>query len=61
MDEDVIKPRCYECLSYDVAVKIIDLAGCEHWLCAEDWAAAQELSAKVQEMLREGMAALEAS
>jgi hypothetical protein len=46
-------PKCYECLSENVAVKIIDLAGCEHWLCAEDWAAANALHDKIHAMLAE--------
>jgi hypothetical protein len=28
-------PRCLQCLSYDVAVKVIDLCSFEHYLCAE--------------------------
>ena len=45
-------PRCYDCLSEDVAVKVIDLCGFEHWFCAEDWAAEQELHEKVMALLR---------
>jgi hypothetical protein len=43
--------RCYDCLSEDVTVKVIDLSGFEHWFCAEDWAAEQDFAAKVTEML----------
>lgn len=45
------QPRCFDCLSEDVAVKVIDLCGFEHWLCAEDWAAQRELSGKIMKLL----------
>lgn len=46
-------PRCYDCLSTDVAVKVIDQHGFEHWFCAEDWAAEQALNAKITTMLED--------
>jgi len=36
-----MRPVCFDCLSGDIAVKVIDLHGFEHWFCAEDWAAQQ--------------------
>ena len=53
-----VKPRCYDCLSYDVAVKLIDPCGFEIWLCAEDWAAAQALHDKIMAMLEDATTAL---
>ncbi len=44
-------PRCYDCLSEDVAVKLVDEFGFEHWFCAEDWAAEQRFSDAVMKML----------
>ena len=35
----------------DVAVKVIDLCGFEHWFCAEDWAEEQELHERIMVML----------
>jgi hypothetical protein len=46
-------PRCYDCLSEDVTVKVIDDQGFEHWFCAADWAAEQELHEKIQAMFRD--------
>lgn len=46
-----VKPRCYDCLTEDVAVKVIDLCGFEHWFCAEDWTAEQEFHEKVMALL----------
>ena len=46
-----VKPRCYDCLTEDVAVKVIDTCGSEHWFCAADWAAEQELHEKIMAML----------
>ena len=43
-------PRCHDCLTEDVTVKVIDLMGFEHWFCAEDWAGWQEFHEKVQRM-----------
>jgi hypothetical protein len=51
MSDDVIRPRCYDCLTEDVSVKLIDEMGFEHWFCAADWAAEQEFSARVREAL----------
>ncbi len=52
-------PCCYVCLTGDVAVKVTDEFGFEHWFCAEDWAAQQELSEKIRAMLRDAARALE--
>ena len=51
--------RCYDCLTEDVSVKVIDEMGFEHWFCAEDWTAEQEFSDKVREMLRDAVRQLE--
>jgi hypothetical protein len=48
---DLVKPRCYDCLTEDVAVKVIGPYGFEHWFCAEDWAAEQEFHERVMAML----------
>lgn len=55
-----MKPRCYDCLSEDVAVKVIDYEGFEHWFCAEDWAAQQEISKQLMKMLGDAADALKA-
>jgi hypothetical protein len=47
MDE----PRCADCLTEDVTVKVTDDFGFEHWFCAKDWAAQQELHEKYMAML----------
>jgi prophage antirepressor-like protein len=52
-------PRCYDCPTEDVAVKVIDTCGFEHWFCAEDWAAEQEFNEKVMAMLGDAARALE--
>lgn len=54
-------PCCYDCLSADVAVKVIDTYGFEHWFCAADWAAQQEFSEKIAAMLRDAAATLESA
>jgi hypothetical protein len=53
-----VTPRCYDCLTEDVAVKVIDDLGFEHWFCAADWAAEQELHEKIMAMLKDATAAL---
>ncbi len=53
-------PRCYDCLSEDVAVKLVDEFGFEHWFCAEDWAAEQRFSDAVMKMLGDATAKLTA-
>jgi hypothetical protein len=53
------KPCCYDCLSEDVAVKVTDELGFDHWFCAEDWAAEQELHEKIMAMLENATRALE--
>ena len=55
----IAMPKCYDCLTEDVTVKVIDQCGMEHWFCAEDWAANQEFHEKVMAMLRDATAALE--
>jgi prophage antirepressor-like protein len=47
------RPCCYDCLTEDVAVKVIDLCGFEHWFCAEDWAVEQEFHEKVMALLED--------
>lgn len=51
-------PRCYDCLSEDVTVKVTDTSGFDHWFCAADWAAEQEFGGKVMELLGQAVAAL---
>ena len=53
-------PCCYDCLTADVTVKVIDQFGFEHWFCAADWAAQQELHAKITGMLEGAVSALDA-
>jgi hypothetical protein len=48
---DPVKPRCYDCLTEDVAVKVIDTCGFEHWFCAADWASQQEFHERVMALL----------
>ena len=52
-------PRCYDCLTEDVAVKVTGPYGFDDWFCAEDWAAQQELSEKIRAMLSDAAQALE--
>ena len=51
-------PRCYDCLTEDVSVKVIDGQGSEHWFCAKDWAAEQELHERIMNLLERGTAFL---
>ena len=46
-----MKPCCFDCLSEDVAVKVIDPYGFEHWFCAVDWAAQQEFHERLTKLL----------
>jgi hypothetical protein len=46
-----VTPRCCDCLSEDVAVKVIDPLGFEHWFCTADWAAQQAFREKVMGLL----------
>jgi hypothetical protein len=46
-----VKPRCYDCLTEDVAVRVTDQCGFEHWFCAGCWADEQELHDKIMDML----------
>jgi hypothetical protein len=52
-----VKPRCYDCLTEDVAVKLIDDMGFEHWFCAEDWAAWERFGANLRRLLADAAAA----
>jgi hypothetical protein len=55
----MVTPRCYDCLTEDVTVKVTDELGFDHWFCAADWAADRELHEKVMAMLRDAARALE--
>lgn len=44
-------PRCYDCLTEDVTVKLIDQHGFEHWFCAEDWADHEQFGETLTAML----------
>lgn len=46
-----LKPRCFDCLTADVTVKVIDECGHEHWFCAEDWAGWQEFGERLVKLL----------
>ena len=50
-------PRCADCLSEDVTVKVTDDHGDEHWFCAADWEAMQRLHEKMMTMLGDAHAA----
>lgn len=52
-------PRCYDCLSEDVAVKVIDQFGFEHWFCVEDWADWLEFGDKLMKLFEDAAARLE--
>ena len=54
-----MKPRCFDCLTEDVTVKVIDEYGFEHWFCAVDWTAQQEFSERVHAMLADAIAQLQ--
>ena len=44
-------PRCYDCLTENVTVKLTDEHGPDRWFCAEDWDYWQSFAEKVDEML----------
>lgn len=46
-----MKPACFDCLTEDVSVKVIDDQGFEHWFCAEHWAGWQEFHERLTAML----------
>lgn len=46
-----MNPKCYDCLSEDVVVKVIDPFGFEHWFCAADWDANQRFYEKFTAMV----------
>ncbi len=52
-------PRCHDCLTGDVAVKVTGPYGFEHWFCAAGWAKEQKLHEKVMAMLKDAARALE--
>ena len=56
-----MRPLCSDCLSEDVAVKVIGPYGAENWFCARDWADWQEFSEKFSKMLGDAVDALKAS
>ena len=51
---DVVKPVCHDCLSGDVAVKLIDQFGFEHYFCAECDAGWQEFRERLAALLGDG-------
>jgi len=55
-----VKPRCFDCLTEDVAVKVIDQCGFEHYFCAECDAGWREFRARLTTLLGDAVAALEA-
>lgn len=55
-----MKPRCYDCLSEDVTVKVTDTFGFDHWFCARDWAYEQDFHEKITQLLRDVVTQLEA-
>jgi len=62
MSEDMtgrVTPCCRDCLSGDVAVKVTDELGFDHWFCAEDWAVQQDLSERIGKLLGDAAARLE--
>jgi hypothetical protein len=56
-----VKPLCFDCLSEDVAVRWVDDAGFEHWLCASDWAEWQQAREKLMDVLAGAVARLDAT
>ena len=53
-------PKCVDCFSEDVSVKVIDQLGFEHWFCAEDWAAWQRFHDALMAKLDDAVAGMEA-
>jgi hypothetical protein len=47
--------RCFDCLSEDVTVKVIDPSGFEQWFCTADWEANQALHSKIMTLLEDAM------
>jgi hypothetical protein len=45
--------RCSDCLTEDVTVKVTDDLGFDHWFCAEDWAAMQELHERISALFED--------
>lgn len=61
MSEQPIEPRCLDCLTTDVAVKVIDQFGFEHWFCAADWQGEEDFRAAIDKMFAAAIAQMEAS
>ncbi len=59
MKNQTTDPCCPDCLTGDVAVKVIDEFGFEYWFCADCWAAEQEFREKASAMLGDAARALE--
>ena len=53
------RPCCYDCLSGDVVVRVIDQLGFEHWFCAADWASRQEFRERIMALLEDAARTLE--
>lgn len=47
-----VKPRYYDCLTSDVAVKVTGCCGFEFWLCAKDWQIQQDFAAAIDAVLK---------
>ena len=52
------EPCCFDCLSKDVAVKLIDQYGFEHWFCAECDAGWREFRERLMSMLSDAVTQL---
>lgn len=46
---------CFDCLSKDVSVKVIDQFGFEHWFCTVCWEGWQEFHRKLSKMMEEAI------
>jgi hypothetical protein len=53
-----VKPRCLGCLSEEVAVRVTDEFGFEHWFCAADWAANEQFHEKMSALFEGALKAL---
>lgn len=51
--------RCYDCETTDVAVKLTDQWGCEHFFCAADWRAHEEFRAAPDAFFEDALSGLE--
>jgi hypothetical protein len=50
-------PCCFDCLSGDVTVKVIDELGFEHWFCAECDAGWREFRERLMALLGDAVPA----